>query len=76
MLKKSRSYLYNLQSSLHRDQRAAVLPIFGMMFIFLVVVAGAAIDISRAVSAREKLSYAIDAAALSVATDLSTTLLS
>ncbi|MEP5420391.1 MAG: pilus assembly protein TadG-related protein, partial [Roseibium sp.] len=46
------------------------------MFIFLVVVAGAAIDISRAVSAREKLSYAIDAAALSVATDLSTTLLS
>lgn len=76
MLKKSRSYLYNLLNCLRRDQRAAVLPIFGMMFIFLVVVAGAAIDITRAVSAREKLSYAIDAAALSVATDLSTTILS
>lgn len=54
-----------------QDRRGAVLPVFGMMVIILVVIGGAAIDISRVVNAREKLSYAIDAAALSIAVDLS-----
>ncbi|WP_420412966.1 pilus assembly protein TadG-related protein [Roseibium sp.] len=58
-----------------RNENGAILPIFGVLVVILVVVAGAAIDISRAVNAREKLSYAIDAAALSVATDLSTSVL-
>ena len=71
-----RSHVTSAFTSLCRDQKAAVLPIFGLMVIFLVVVAGAAIDISRVVNAREKLSYAIDVAALSVATDLSTSALS
>lgn len=58
-----------------RDTRGAVLPIFGLMVILLVVIGGSAIDVSRAVNAREKLSYAIDAAALSVATNLSTSVM-
>ncbi len=54
------------------DRRAAVLPIFGVMVIMVVLIAGIAVDVSRSVNAREKLSYALDAAALAVATDLST----
>jgi Flp pilus assembly protein TadG len=57
------------------QQEGAVLPIFAMMVIIMVVIAGAAFDVSRAVNAREKLSYALDAAALSVAADLSTSLM-
>ncbi|MGS4887230.1 pilus assembly protein TadG-related protein [Roseibium sp. MB-4] len=65
-----------LISKLNRNQDGSILPIFGAMVLVLVVIGGAAIDISRAVNAREKLAYAIDAAALSVATDLSTSALS
>ncbi len=57
------------------QREGAVLPIFALMVIFLIVVMGAAVDVSRTVNAREKLSYAIDAAALSVAADLSTSLM-
>jgi len=53
----------------------AVLPIFAVLVTFLVVIMGAGFDVSRAVNAREKLSYALDAAALSVATDLSTSVM-
>ncbi|MCK7614471.1 pilus assembly protein TadG-related protein [Roseibium sediminicola] len=52
-----------------------MLPIFAIMVIMLVVISGAAFDVSRTVNAREKLSYAIDAAALSVAADLSTSVM-
>ncbi|WP_306149176.1 MULTISPECIES: TadE/TadG family type IV pilus assembly protein [unclassified Roseibium] len=65
-----------LISKLNRNQDGSILPIFGALVLVLVVIGGAAIDISRAVNAREKLAYAIDAAALSVATDLSTSALS
>ncbi|QDG75258.1 TadE/TadG family type IV pilus assembly protein [Labrenzia sp. PHM005] len=58
-----------------RNERGAILPIFGVLVLMMVVIGGAAIDVSRAVNAREKLSYAIDAAALSVATDLSTSVM-
>ncbi|CTQ57025.1 Flp pilus assembly protein TadG [Roseibium album] len=58
------------------DKRASVLPLFGILVIMLIVIAGAAVDVSRTVNAREKLSYALDAAALSVATDLSTSVMS
>ncbi|WP_420337066.1 TadE/TadG family type IV pilus assembly protein [Roseibium sp.] len=54
-----------------RDRQGSILPLFGLLVILLVVIGGAAIDVSRAINAREKLSYAIDAAALSVATELS-----
>ena len=62
--------------SLFADRSGSVLPLFAIMVLLIIVLAGAAIDISRMVNAREKLSYAIDAAALSVASELSTTVLS
>eukprot|EP00903_Cladosiphon_okamuranus_P002422 g2420.t1 len=46
------------------------------MVVLMIVISGAAFDVARTVNAREKLSYAIDAAALSVAADLSTTVMS
>ncbi|PVB62031.1 TadE/TadG family type IV pilus assembly protein [Labrenzia sp. 011] len=55
------------------DQDGAVLPLFGIMVILLIVIMGAAVDVSRSVNAREKLSYALDSAALSLAAQLSTT---
>ncbi len=58
------------------DRKASILPIFGMLVILIVVIAGITIDVSRTVNAREKLSFAIDAAALSVAADLSTSVMS
>ncbi|MCK7614470.1 pilus assembly protein TadG-related protein [Roseibium sediminicola] len=58
-----------------RNREASVLPIFGLMVIMLVVIAGAAFDVTRTVNAREKLAFALDAAALSVARSLSTTLM-
>ncbi|WP_428642619.1 pilus assembly protein TadG-related protein [Roseibium sp.] len=63
-------------SRLVSDRKAAVLPLFGVMVIMIVVLAGIAVDVSRTVNAREKLSYALDAAALSLAVDLSTTVMS
>ncbi|WP_428527684.1 pilus assembly protein TadG-related protein [Roseibium sp.] len=53
-----------------QDRQGSILPIFGLLVIFLVVIGGAAIDVSRAVNAREKLAYAIDASALSLAVEL------
>lgn len=57
------------------QREGAVMPIFALMVIIMVVVMGAGFDVSRTVNAREKLSYALDAAALSVATDLSTSVM-
>jgi Flp pilus assembly protein TadG len=58
-----------------RERSASILPLFGLMVIFLVVISGAAFDVSRTVNAREKLSFALDAAALSLATELSTSVM-
>ncbi|MGX1499363.1 Flp pilus assembly protein TadG [Labrenzia sp. MBR-25] len=58
------------------DRKASILPVFGIMVVLIVVIAGITIDVSRTVNAREKLSFAIDAAALSVAADLSTSVMS
>ncbi|WP_299819223.1 TadE/TadG family type IV pilus assembly protein [uncultured Roseibium sp.] len=57
------------------DRDGAVLPLFGIMVILMIVIMGAAVDVSRSVNAREKLSYALDSAALSVAAELSTSLM-
>ena len=70
-----RTFIRSLTKRFVSDCKASVLPIFGVMVILLVVIAGAAFDVSRTVNAREKLSYAIDAAALSVAADLSTSVM-
>jgi Flp pilus assembly protein TadG len=69
------SYLRLLATRFAEDRRASILPIFAIMVIIMVVIAGAAFDVSRTVNAREKLSYALDAAALDVAVDLSSTLM-
>lgn len=58
------------------DRKASVLPIFGVTVIMMVVFAGAAFDVTRTINAREKLSFALDAAALSLATELSTSVMS
>ncbi|CTQ57024.1 Flp pilus assembly protein TadG [Roseibium album] len=65
----------SLISRLVGDRRGAVLPLFGIMVILMIAISGVAVDVSRTVNAREKLSYALDAAALSVAADLSTSLM-
>jgi len=70
-LNRLRSYLDKLVA----DSSASILPLFGIMVILIIVASGAAVDITRAVNAREKLSYALDAAALSLAADLSTSLM-
>lgn len=70
------SYLCSLAEKFVDDRRASILPIFGVMVIMMIVIAGAAFDVSRTVNAREKLSHALDAAALEVAVELSSTLLS
>lgn len=67
--------LRSLTRKFHDDRRGVVLPLFGAMVLLMIVVFGSAVDFSRAVNAREKLSYAIDAAALSVAADLSTSVM-
>ncbi len=57
------------------DRKASILPLFGLMVILMLLISGAAFDVSRSINAREKLSYALDAAALSLATDLSTSVM-
>jgi len=75
MRSRFRTSIRSLLNRIAFERKASVLPIFAAMVIFLVVVAGAAYDVSRTVNAREKLSYAIDAAALAVAADLSTSVM-
>lgn len=72
MSKQQIPYFYNLIRRFRKDRDGAIIPLFGIMLIIIVVMAGAAVDVSRVVNAREKLSYALDAAALAAATDLST----
>ena len=48
---------------------------FAIMGVMLMVIAGAAVDYSRAVNNREKMAHALDAAALTLATQLSTSVM-
>jgi Flp pilus assembly protein TadG len=66
---------HSLINRLTDDRTGAVLPIFGVMVILMIAIAGISVDVSRSVNGREKLSYALDAAALSVAADLSTSVM-
>lgn len=75
MHKRQRSHRKNLIKRFLTQRDGAILPIFALMVVLMIVIAGAAIDVSRAISAREKLSFALDAAALSVAADLSTSVM-
>lgn len=53
-------------SSFRRDRNGTVAIIFGLAAMLLFMLAGAAIDFSQAVSVRQKLGNALDAAALAV----------
>jgi Flp pilus assembly protein TadG len=57
------------------DRSGSILPIFAVMAVTLTVVAGAAVDYSRAIANREKMANALDAAALTVAAQLSSSVL-
>lgn len=76
MFKHRVSHFRDLKRRFLKDRKGAIIPVFGIMLIIIIVMAGAAVDVSRVVNAREKLSYALDAAALAAATDLSTQTLS
>ncbi|MBD8890631.1 TadE/TadG family type IV pilus assembly protein [Roseibium litorale] len=55
-----------------KEDQGSVLPIFAVMILLVTVTAGAGIDFARAVNLREKLSIALDASALTLAVELST----
>lgn len=76
MFKQCIHTIRELAGRFRKERDGAILPIFGIMLVIIVVMAGAAVDVSRVVNAREKLSYALDAAALAAATQLSTQALS
>ncbi|WP_346912314.1 pilus assembly protein TadG-related protein [uncultured Roseibium sp.] len=57
------------------DQRGSIMPMFAILGVMLMVIAGAAVDYSRAVNNREKMAHALDAAALTLATKLSTSVM-
>lgn len=58
----------------HEDN-GSILPIVALMFLLVTVIAGSGIDFARAVNLREKLSVALDASALSLAVELSSSTL-
>ncbi|GAA0784893.1 pilus assembly protein [Roseibium denhamense] len=72
----SRVTLRNLINRFGKDARGAVLPAFAICVAFIFLLMGFAVDLSRSITAREKLAYAIDAAALSVASELSVSVMS
>lgn len=57
------------------DQSGSIIPIFAVLAIVLIISAGAGVDYARAVNNREKLSHALDAAALALAGELSTSVM-
>ncbi|MEJ8474920.1 TadE/TadG family type IV pilus assembly protein [Roseibium algae] len=57
------------------DVAGAVLPIFALMSVLILVIAGSGIDYARAVNAKQVMANAMDAASLAVASQLSTTVM-
>ena len=51
------------------------MPMFAILGVLMIVIAGAAVDYSRAVNNREKMAHALDAAALTLASQLSTSVM-
>jgi Flp pilus assembly protein TadG len=62
-------------ADLIRDRSGSILPMVAVMGVFLTVAAGAGVDFARAVNTREKLAHALDAAALTLAAKLSTSVM-
>lgn len=62
---------YKFIDRFKKNESGSILPIAAVFVLILVVISGAAVDITRAVSEREKLAHALDASALALATRLS-----
>ncbi|MCY1706729.1 TadE/TadG family type IV pilus assembly protein [Pannonibacter sp. SL95] len=57
------------------ETRASILPLFGVLILLMIVIAGAGIDYGRAVMARSSIAHALDSAVLTVARELSVKLM-
>lgn len=69
------SKLGSRASAYRDDTDGSILPIFGVMSVLLIVIAGAGVDYSRAVNERTRLSASLDAAVLTVASKLSSSVM-
>ncbi|WP_346892708.1 pilus assembly protein [uncultured Roseibium sp.] len=58
-----------------RNASGSILPMFAIMAVVLLVIGGAAVDYSRAINARATMANALDAAALSIASQLSSSIM-
>ncbi|MBD8891652.1 pilus assembly protein [Roseibium litorale] len=58
------------------NDRGSILPIFALLSFLVIVIAGAGVDFARAISEREAIATALDGAALTVATQLSSSVMS
>ncbi len=72
MLRTFFARLSSCTSAFKRDREGSILPIAGLSFVVLMVIAGAGVDIGRAVTLKSEVSNALDAALLNVARQLST----
>lgn len=64
-----------LLRSYREDTNASILPLFAFTLLLSIVIAGAGVDYSRAINNREQMSHALDAAALTIAARLSTSVM-
>ena len=58
-----------------KDTSGSILPIMGVLLVVLVVIAGSGIDYSRSANERTKIANALDAAAITVASKLSSSVM-
>lgn len=67
-------FLMHLRS-IAQDSKGSILPIFAVMISIIIVMAGAGIDYARAINVRTAIGHALDAAALTVARQMSTSVM-
>lgn len=69
------SKLGSRTSDFRDDTQGSILPVFAVISVLLIVIAGAGVDYSRAVNERSRLSAALDSAVLTVAAKLSSSVM-
>lgn len=74
---RSRFYykFFSLFQNYRKDTDGSILPLFAITLLLSIVIAGAGVDYSRAINNREQMAHALDAAALTVAAKLSTSVM-
>jgi len=75
MLRRAVSVMSTHLRSIVVDGQGSILPIFAILITLVIVLAGAGIDYARAINARTAIGHALDAAALSVARQMSTSVM-